>query len=132
MLPVFVLVTLLALLLAARPVALDVSRLERGLGERWTPVLAGLASAACVLAVWGSLDATPLYHDEGAYLLQAEIFAAGRWAMPAPVIPEFFEQMYVLVTPVLAAKYPPGHALAMAPGALVGLPGLVQIGRAHV
>lgn len=127
MLPVFVLVTLLALLLAARPAALDVSPLERGLAARWTPAIAGVVSAVCVLTVWGSLDAAPFYHDEGAYVLQAQIFAAGRWAMPAPPLPEFFEQMYVLVTPVLAAKYPPGHSLLMAPGALVGLPGLVPV-----
>ena len=127
MVPVFVLVTVLALLLAARPGPLDVSRVERALAARWSPALAGLVSALCVLTVWGSADAVPLYHDEGAYLLQAEIFAAGRWAMPAPPLPEFFEQMYVLVTPVLAAKYPPGHALLMTPGTLVGLPGLVPL-----
>ena len=127
MVPVFLLVTVLALLLAARPGPLDVSRVERALAARWAPALAGVASAACVLAVWGSADAVPLYHDEGAYLLQAEIFAAARWAMPSPPLPEFFEQMYVLVTPVLAAKYPPGHALLMTPGTLVGLPGLVPL-----
>lgn len=127
MLPVFVLVALLALLVAARPGALDPGRVERLLGARWAPAIAGALSAACMVVVWGSLEAAPLYHDEAAYLLQAEIFAAGRWAMPSPPLPEFFEQMYVLVTPVLASKYPPGHSLLMAPGALVGLPGLVPV-----
>ena len=66
-------------------------------------------------------------HDEAAYLLQAEIFASGRWAAPSPPLPEFFEQYHVLVTPVLAAKYPPGNSLLLAPGAAVGAPALTPI-----
>ncbi|MBX9929282.1 MAG: glycosyltransferase family 39 protein [Gemmatimonadaceae bacterium] len=64
----------------------------------------------------------PLWHDEAAYRLQAEIFARGRWTMPAPALGEFFDQMYVLVSPVFAAKYPPGHSLLLALGALFGVP----------
>ncbi|MGH7623431.1 MAG: ArnT family glycosyltransferase, partial [Gemmatimonadaceae bacterium] len=51
---------------------------------------------------------------------------AGRWTDSAP-IPEFFEQPHVLVTPRLAAKYPPGHALLLAPGIWFGAPGLVPV-----
>jgi 4-amino-4-deoxy-L-arabinose transferase-like glycosyltransferase len=70
------------------------------------------------------LHQLPRYHDEAAYLLQAQIFADGRWAAPPPPIPEFFEQAHTLVTPVRAGKYPPGTALMMTPGAYVGLPGV--------
>ena len=41
--------------------------------------------------------------------------------------PEFFEQYHVLVTPVYAGKYPPGHSLLIAPGNWVGMPGLVPV-----
>ena len=39
----------------------------------------------------------------------------------------FFEQPYVLVEPVVASKYPPGHALMLIPGALVGFPALMSL-----
>lgn len=61
-------------------------------------------------------------HDELAYLLQAKIFASGRGALPSPVIPEFFEQAYMLVVPALASKYPPGFSLVLALGVMVGAP----------
>jgi len=77
--------------------------------------------------VWGSLNAVPVVHDEAAYLLQAEIFARWRWAVPSPPLPHFFEQFHVFVVPVLAPKYPPGHAMLLVPGVLLGLPGLVPI-----
>src|SRR3954447_3871289 len=73
--------------------------------------IAALAAFGSVWYVWGSLHQLPRYHDEAAYLLQAQIFAAGKWTAPAPPIPEFFEQAHTLVTPVRAAKYPPGTAL---------------------
>jgi hypothetical protein len=84
----------------------------------------GVLTSAVVWVAWGGLARAPVIHDEAAYVLQAELFARGAWAGRAPVMPEFFEQLYVLVTPVLASKYPPGHSLMLAPGALVGLPGL--------
>src|SRR6202022_1176970 len=80
----------------------------RVLKSRYAPVVVGLTWAAVAWFTWGSLRPMPLDHDEAAYLLQAEIFAQGRWAAAAPPLPEFFGQAHVLVTPVLAAKYPPG------------------------
>jgi hypothetical protein len=73
------------------------------------------------------LNAVPAAHDESAYLLQARIFAAGHWTAPGRPLPEFFEQTHVFVTPFLAAKYPPGHSLALVPGIWLGLPGLVPV-----
>ncbi|HEY4658093.1 MAG TPA: hypothetical protein VIH11_01150, partial [Gemmatimonadaceae bacterium] len=95
---------------------------------RWPVVAAALFSALAVFVVWGAtLDPGPVMHDEWAYWLQADQYAHLKWKAAAPGVPEFFEQFYVLVTPVFAAKYPPGHALAIAPGFVLGLPGLVPL-----
>ncbi|MFL5607950.1 MAG: glycosyltransferase family 39 protein [Gemmatimonadaceae bacterium] len=95
------------------------------LDARYAPVVVGLAWAALEWFTWGSLHPMPLDHDELSYLLQAEIFAHGRWAVEAPPLPDFFGQAHVLVTPVLASKYPPGHSLLLTLGALVGMPAVV-------
>jgi len=100
---------------------------ERWLKGRAAPAVLGAVSALAAAFVWGGVRAVPVFHDEAAYLLQARIFASGRWASPPPPIPEFFEQFHVLVSPVMASKYPPGHSLLMAPGAALGLPGLVPL-----
>jgi hypothetical protein len=120
---------LLAWLLARRQTAL--SPVERhayaALEHRWAPVAVGVLTSVIVFVAWGGLARTPVIHDEAAYLLHAELFARGAWAGRAPVLPEFFEQLYVLVAPVLASKYPPGHSLMLTPGALVGAPALSVI-----
>ena len=105
--------------------------------ERWTPTryLAGRAAPWIIGAlttvlcgyVWGHLQPTAVVHDEASYLLQARIFAHGRFAMPAPPLPEFFEQFHTYVTPAFASKYAPGHALLLALGALVGWAALVPL-----
>ena len=66
-------------------------------------------------------------HDEAAYLLQAAMIAHGHLFAPPPPLPEFFEQMHVFVTPVFAARYPPGFAIALVPGIWLGLPGLMPV-----
>lgn len=112
---------LLALVLRGRAVRTP------SLDQPWLPAAVGIAWAIVAWYAWGSLHPIPLFHDEAAYLLQAELFASGRWAAPAPPIPEFFTQAHVLVAPVLASKYPPGHSLLLALGELVGLPVLVVV-----
>jgi hypothetical protein len=109
------------------PVPESFARLGNPLDSRWAPLVAGAITAALVWWVAGSLTRPPIIHDEAAYLFQAGIFARGRWTLPAPPFPEFFEQFHVLVTPVMAAKYPPGQALALVPGVWLGLPGLVPV-----
>ena len=89
--------------------------------------LTGLATVGVVAGVWGSVNPLPNVHDEWAYVLQCEIFASGRWTAPAPPIPEFFEQFWVFVEPVVASKYWPGHSLLMSPGCMVGMPSLVPL-----
>jgi hypothetical protein len=95
--------------------------------SRAAPAVVGVVTALITWWVWGSLRQIPVYHDESAFLLQADLFASGRWTAPGPPLPEFFEQFHVIVTPIFAAKYWPGHALLMVPGVWLGLPGLVPV-----
>lgn len=76
---------------------------------------------------WAALRPIPAVHDEMAYVLQAQIFARGKWALPSPPLPLFWEQPHILIEPKLAAKYFPGHALALVPGALLGWPALMPL-----
>jgi hypothetical protein len=99
----------------------------RALDSGWASVAAGCVTAAMVWYVMGTLRRVPVVDDEAAYLLQAGIFATVHWTVPSPPLPEFFEQLYVLVTPVLASKYWPGQSVVMAPGARLGLPGLAPV-----
>jgi hypothetical protein len=103
-------------------------RAERALHSRRAPWLfAALTALACWWVAGATLDVEPVSTDEAAYLLQARIFAAGHVTAPAPPVPEFFEQAWVVVTPRIYAKYPPGQSLALAPGVALGLPWLVPL-----
>jgi hypothetical protein len=101
------------------------TRLAALLEGRWAPPLAAFLTFVIVRVVWGSFAEPGVIHDERAYLLQAEIFARGRWTAPAPPIAAFFEQMHVFVDPAVFAKYPPAHALLLVPGIWLGMPGLM-------
>ena len=98
-------------------------------------MLASRAMVAVVFALtflvlwvsWAAWNPIPVVHDEMAYVLQAQIFARGMWALPSPPLPDFWAQPHVLVEPALAAKYFPGHALMMTPGALLGWPALMPL-----
>jgi hypothetical protein len=103
------------------------THVERVLLAGWTPVVIAVVSMSAMWYAWGSLREIPVWRDEGAYLLQADLFAAGHWADPAPPMVRFFEQPHVLVTPVLASEYPPGHSLMLTPGVWLHAPGLIPI-----
>lgn len=103
------------------------TRLQDALAHRGMPWLAGALAIAATLLVWGGLQPVAVYHDEAAYLLQAAIFATGRWTGSPPPLPAFFEQFHVLLTPGLAPKYPPGFAFALVPGTWLHLPALVPL-----
>ncbi|HEY8309161.1 MAG TPA: hypothetical protein VIG47_01330, partial [Gemmatimonadaceae bacterium] len=90
-------------------------RIESALATKWAVLAIGIISALTFRYEWSTLRALPLVHDEAAYVLQARLFASGKWADSVP-IPEFFEQPHVLVTPRLAEKYGPGNALMLVPG----------------
>jgi hypothetical protein len=95
--------------------------------SRFAPYVIALSAMLMVWYVWGSLHQVPVVHDEASYLLQAETFARGRWVMPSPPLPRFFEQFHVFVTPTFSSKYPPGHAILLVPGIWLGLPGLIPL-----
>jgi len=111
--------------------ARELNRLDRLndlLDTRTTPVVLGIANA---LVVWWWMgwypDPAPVIQDEAAYLLQAEIFARGRWTEAARPLPEFFAQMHVFTTPFLAAKYPPGTSLFLTPFVWLGFTALAPM-----
>jgi hypothetical protein len=95
--------------------------------QRFGAGVVGIISPLVIWCVWGQIDPLPGIHDEASYVLQAEIFASGRWTAPSPPIPEFFEQPHVQVVPALASKYPPGHALLLSLGAAIGFTALVPL-----
>jgi hypothetical protein len=95
--------------------------------QRYGPLVAAILSILAVWWVWDPPPAAAAFHDQASYLLQARIFASGRWTVPTPPLPEFFEQPHVLLVPAVASKYPPGHALLLAIGAAVRLPVLVPL-----
>ena len=101
-------------------------RLEEVL-RRWGALAVAIASVAIIWWVWDQRDPVAVIHDEASYLLQADIFASGRWTAPSPALPEFFEQPHVQVVPSVASKYPPGHALLLAIGARLGWHALVPL-----
>jgi len=105
------------------------ARLERATrtASRFGPLVAAAISIGVVWYVWDAWSPIAKVHDETSYLLQADIFARGRWTVPSPPIPDFFEQPHVQVVPAVASKYPPGHALVLTPGALVGFPALMPL-----
>lgn len=100
------------------------ARLETGIAF---PLLAGILAASLTLWQWDGLRASPVVNDEASYLLQAELFASGRWTLPTPPVSESFTQPAVLLTPVLAPKMAPGHAILLLPGIWLGIPGLMPM-----
>jgi len=98
---------------------------------RWRAVILsvvlGMVTSIVAAWIWGWRNPPPIVADEGAYLLQARIFAGGHWTAPARPLPRFFEQMQVFTTPVLASKYPPGHSILLVPGIWLHWPALVPL-----
>ena len=90
----------------------------------WLPLLIGVATSLATWWVWGSLSRSAVVHDESAYLLQAKLFAQGRFTAPSPPLPRFFEQLYVNLVPAIFSKYPPGTSLLIALGVKFDFPGL--------
>ncbi len=74
--------------------------------------------------VWtrGKSPHQAVVQDEFSYLFQAKTFAAGRLAFPTPPDPVRFDAFHILTTPTYASKYPPGHALLLAPAARADRP----------
>ena len=105
---------------AGRSNAAAPSLLARWLDSRGVVGAVFAFTVAVLWYTWAQWSPMPVVHDELAYVLQAQIFARGMWALPSPALPLFFEQPYVLVEPALASKYFPGHSILLTIGALVG------------
>ncbi|HMA34079.1 MAG TPA: glycosyltransferase family 39 protein, partial [Chloroflexia bacterium] len=93
-----------------------------------TMLLLALAAIAATAAIGlGPLEGIPHVQDDVAYLWQAKIFALGRAWVPAPPLPDFFDQGFILITDGRwFSKYPPGWPLLLVPGIWAGLPWLVN------
>jgi dolichyl-phosphate-mannose-protein mannosyltransferase len=89
--------------------------------------IVAIITAAVIWWTWGAFEPLPVVQDEYSYVLQSKIFAQGHWTAAPPPVPSSFQQPHVLTAPRVASKFPPGHALLMSPGALVGAPWLVPI-----
>ena len=100
------------------------ARTLRALDGWQAPLVVAVLTGLATWLVWGSLDRTAVVHDESAYLLQAQLFSRFRFTAPTPPLPQFFEQLYVNLRPAVFSKYPPGTSLLLAPGVVVGMPGL--------
>src|SRR3569833_538892 len=95
--------------------------------RRQMAILVGIATALHTYLTWGAWQPRPVVSDEFSYVLQAKIFASGRWVAPPPPSEPAFQQSHVIVRPVLASKYPPGHALLLAIGAMMGVVWLIPL-----
>jgi hypothetical protein len=125
----FVAILVVALLapLSGNPTLDERGKLARMLDSRGMVAAVFVITFVVIWFVWGAFNPIPVVHDEMAYVLQSEIFARGKWALPSPPLPLFWEQPHVLVEPTLASKYFPGHSLVMTLGTLLGWPTLMPL-----
>jgi hypothetical protein len=77
--------------------------------------------------IWGAVNPIAVVSDEQSYVLQSKLFAAGHWTAQTPPVPEAFEQSHVLVIPAVASKFPPGHAMLLSIGTLLGSPAIMSL-----
>ena len=94
--------------------------IARALDSRAILAVVFLATFGVLWYSWAAWSPIPVVHDEMAYVFQAQVFARGMWALPAPPFPAFWEQPHFLIEPTLTIKYFPGHPLVLALGALIG------------
>jgi len=68
---------------------------------------------------WMHGTPVPQYHDDFAYMLDADTFAHGRMSNPTHPMWPHFETMHVLQMPRYISKYPIGHGLVFAAGTVL-------------
>ncbi len=111
--------------------------LGRGL-VRPSPVAFAVAVAilGAALAAWVTfaiLDARTVLNDASVQLIQGRYFAAGRLSGPPLDLAEHWAIQFMVLTEAgWVSQYPPGHALALAAGLLLGAPWLVGVGSVAV
>lgn len=96
--------------------------------DKWLVLfLTFLAFAATLFIASDVLERVPHVQDSVTYHFQAQTLAGGRLWSPAPALPEFFEQEFLIVQDGRwFGKYPPGYPLLLALGVLGGAPWLVN------
>jgi hypothetical protein len=129
-------------LLAALVAGLGITALLRGAVPGWVEWVGralarpsravfalGVGLLAGLLTLWVAfdiLDARTVLNDASVQLIQAKYLAAGHLAGPQLELPEFWTIQFMVQTNAgWVAQYPPGQALALAAGFLVGAPWLV-------
>ena len=99
-----------------------------GRGRVFVPVALAALAAVLVTVSHVAFRHRPILVDEIVQLFQAQVFAAGRIAAPAPALPEFFVTQHMLVDRGMwYAQYPPGHSALLAVGARAGAAWAVPI-----
>lgn len=85
-----------------------------------TVVVLAVTSAVFVamFVAYAVLRKAELLDDERSYLFQANLFAQGKLSLPTP--PPALVNPMILRQPVWTSVYPPGNALVLTPGALLG------------
>jgi len=124
----------LVLVAAARAVSPDVTlrsdrqpKLSMSSGIAAAGLFAALALTATGAISYFVLERIPHVQDGVTYLFQAQLFALGRFSAPAPALPEFFDQEFIVqYAGQWFGKYPPGQPLVLAPSVLVGAPWVVS------
>ncbi|MCA9964487.1 MAG: glycosyltransferase family 39 protein [Anaerolineales bacterium] len=86
-----------------------------------------LAFALALLIASRVLERVPHVQDSVTYLFQAQTLARGSLTAPAPPLPDFFTQEFLLVRQgKWFGKYPPGFPLLLAVGVRLGVPWVVN------
>jgi hypothetical protein len=128
-----ILAALVCLAPAIAALALGLARVEP---ERLVPdgerarrrLVLGLVATSVVLAALCRvfvLRGVPLFDDERSYLFEARLLASGHASLPAP--PAALRNPMFLLEPAWLSKYPPGQALVLAAGVLLGAPWLAPL-----
>ncbi|HEX9501287.1 MAG TPA: hypothetical protein VGA10_06490, partial [Thermoanaerobaculia bacterium] len=81
-------------------------------------IVVATSLVASICFAWLQGMPTPKYHDDFAYLLDADTFAHGRTSNPTHPMWPHFETMHVLQVPRYISKYPVGQGLIFAAGTL--------------
>ncbi len=94
----------------------------------WLALLCAACALLTTAVTWGVYEAVPHLEDEHAQLFQAQVFASGHMTAQAVQPVQAFDIPFTIVLgDHIFSKYPPGYAVLLAVGALVGQPWLVNV-----